>query len=108
MPGSGDGVLDDSIEPRIVRLEQRVVVWSTHALGEAIMNDVAGNKLIAIWRKADGQPIADQQAATGWRGRGRAARRRCRRWRRDTRGQHLRSGGIEAIIAAGSHDFVAA
>src|SRR4029077_16199066 len=48
MPGSGDGVFNYSIAPWIVCLEDRVVVRSTHARGEGIINDVAGNRLIAI------------------------------------------------------------
>src|SRR4026207_2566068 len=76
VPGSGDSVLNHSIAPWIVCLEDCVVVRSTHARVESIINDVAGNKLVTIWLKTDRQPIADQEPASRCRarGRGRGAR----------------------------------
>jgi hypothetical protein len=48
VPGGGDSVLNYGIAPWIVCLEDGVVVRRSHARGESIINDVAGNKLIAI------------------------------------------------------------
>ena len=87
--GTGDGVrnyMAAGKPPGIVRFKDRVVVRSIHARGESIINDVAGYLLIAIWRIADGQPVADHQPARRCRSRGGSTRRWCRRWRGDTRG----------------------
>ena len=95
------------IAPGIMGLEDGEVVRSTHALAKGVINDVAGYPLIAIWRETDGQSIADHEP--GQRRRGRCACGR-RRWCRDTRGQYLRSGGIELsciIKTACSYDLIA-
>jgi hypothetical protein len=55
VPGSGNGVLYYGKAQWIVCLEDCVVIRSTDARGESVINDVAGNKLIAIWPKADGR-----------------------------------------------------
>src|SRR5262249_24063413 len=76
--GTGDSVrnyMAAGKPPGIVRFKDGIVVRSTHARGESIINHVAGYLLIAIWRKADGQPAPDHQPARGCRGRGWRARR---------------------------------
>jgi hypothetical protein len=48
VPGGGDSVLNYGKAPWIVCLEDGVVVRRRRARGESIINDVAGNKLIAV------------------------------------------------------------
>src|SRR5262245_24956290 len=87
VPGSSDCVLNDGKAPRIVCLKDGVIVRSIHARGESIINDVTGDKLIAIWRKPDRQSIAYQQPTGRCRARcrSRGTRSRCRGWRGDAR-----------------------